>query len=101
VRSLDLRRRPAVDRIRLEDAPGHYGYQYEIWHGQLLRITRPGARHGECETRLAAALAQATRGLGQVYTGDTGFLASVQRGVDGHHAILASRHHSTGQLPRP
>src|SRR5918912_656082 len=33
-----------------------------------------GGRHGECEANLVAALRQHTRGLGRVYTGDTGFL---------------------------
>src|SRR5919198_4912042 len=50
------------------------GYQYEIWHGELVRMAPAGGRHGECEANLVAALRQHTRGLGRVYTGDTGFL---------------------------
>ena len=50
------------------------GYQYEIWHGELVRMAPAGGRHGECEANLVTALHQQTRGLGRVYTGDTGFL---------------------------
>jgi Uma2 family endonuclease len=50
------------------------GYQYEIWHGQLVRTAPGGGRHGECEANLVTALRQQTRSLGRVYTGDTGFL---------------------------
>ena len=50
------------------------GYRYEIWHGELVRMAPAGGRHGECEANLVAALRQHARGLGRVYTGDTGFL---------------------------
>jgi Uma2 family endonuclease len=50
------------------------GYQYEIWHGELVRMAPAGGRHGECEANLVAALRQQARGHGRVYTGDTGFL---------------------------
>jgi Uma2 family endonuclease len=50
------------------------GYRYEIWHGELVRMTPAGGRHGECEANLVAALRQQASGLGRTYTGDTGFL---------------------------
>jgi len=50
------------------------GYQYEVWHGELVRMAPAGGRHGECEANLVTVLRRATRGLGRVYTGDTGFL---------------------------
>jgi Uma2 family endonuclease len=50
------------------------GYQYEIWHGELVRMAPAGGRHGECEANLIAALRQQARSHGRVYTGDTGFL---------------------------
>lgn len=50
------------------------GYQYEIWHGELIRMAPAGGRHGECEANLVVALRQQTRRLGPVYAGDTGFL---------------------------
>jgi Uma2 family endonuclease len=50
------------------------GYQYEIWHGELVRMAPAGGRHGECEANLVAALRQHAHTRGRVYTGDTGFL---------------------------
>ena len=39
------------------------GYQYEIWHGELVRMAPAGGGHGECEANLVAALRQHTLGL--------------------------------------
>jgi Uma2 family endonuclease len=50
------------------------GYQYEIWHGELVRMAPAGGRHGECETRLIVALGVQLDALGRVYSGDTGFI---------------------------
>src|SRR6266851_2543471 len=50
------------------------GYQYEIWHGELVRMAPAGGRHGECEAKLVTALGVQLSTLGRVYTGDTGFL---------------------------
>src|SRR3954447_6224144 len=50
------------------------GYQYEIWYGELVRMAPAGGRHGECETRLIAALVVQLDALGRVYSGDTGFI---------------------------
>src|SRR6266568_4610067 len=50
------------------------GYQYEIWHGELVRMAPAGGRHGECEAKLVTALDVQLPTLGRVYTGDTGFL---------------------------
>src|SRR5437879_4046481 len=32
------------------------GYQYEIWHGELVRMAPAGGRHGEGEVKLIVAL---------------------------------------------
>jgi len=50
------------------------GYQYEIWHGELVRMAPAGGRHGEIEANLVAALRVQLHALGRAYTGDTGFL---------------------------
>ena len=50
------------------------GYQYEIWHGELVRMAPAGGRHGECEAKLIAALQTQLGATGRVYTGDTGFV---------------------------
>ncbi len=50
------------------------GYQYEIWHGELVRMAPAGGRHGECEARLIAALVVQLEALGRAYSGDTGFI---------------------------
>src|SRR5438128_4876671 len=50
------------------------GYQYEIWHGELVRVAPAGGRHGECEVRLIIALGVQLDALGRVYSGDTGFI---------------------------
>jgi len=52
------------------------GYQYEIWHGELVRMAPAGGRHGECEAKLVTALGVQLSARGRVYTGDTGFLLS-------------------------
>src|SRR5438128_12550992 len=50
------------------------GYQYEIWHGELVRMAPAGGRHGECEAKLVTALGVQLPTIGRVYTGDTGSL---------------------------
>jgi Uma2 family endonuclease len=50
------------------------GYQYEIWHGELVRMAPAGGRHGECEANLVTALRTQLHTTGRVYTGDTGFI---------------------------
>lgn len=50
------------------------GYQYEIWHGELVRMAPAGGRHGECEANLVTALHTQLLATGRVYTGDTGFI---------------------------
>ncbi|MBV9599254.1 MAG: Uma2 family endonuclease [Chloroflexi bacterium] len=50
------------------------GYQYEIWHGELVRMAPAGGRHGECEANVVSALHTQLGTLGRVYTGDTGFI---------------------------
>ena len=54
------------------------GYQYEIWHGELVRMAPAGGRHGECEAKLVTALGVQMGAIGRVYTGDTGFLLREQ-----------------------
>src|SRR6266567_8640415 len=50
------------------------GYQYEIWHGELVRMAPAGGRHGECEVKLIVALGVQLEAVGRVYSGDTGFI---------------------------
>jgi Uma2 family endonuclease len=50
------------------------GYQYEIWHGELVRMAPAGGRHGECEVKLIIALGTQLDAVGRVYSGDTGFI---------------------------
>ena len=83
LRTFEVPERPAPGPWKaadLERFPDD-GYQYEIWHGELLRMAPAGGRHGECEARLIVALGVQLDGLGRVYSGDTGFILR-ERPVD-------------------
>jgi Uma2 family endonuclease len=76
VRTFPTPERPAAGPWKaadLERFPDD-GYQYEIWHGELVRMAPAGGRHGECEANLVTALGTQLRAVGRVYTGDTGFV---------------------------
>jgi Uma2 family endonuclease len=76
VRAFEAPERPAPGPWRpadLERFPDD-GYQYEIWHGELVRMAPAGGSHGECEANLVTGLRTQLRGLGRVYTADTGFI---------------------------
>jgi Uma2 family endonuclease len=76
LRTFEVPERPAPGPWKaadLERFPDD-GYQYEIWHGELVRMAPAGGRHGECEAKLVMALGVQLGAIGRVYTGDTGFV---------------------------